>query len=279
MRLPLSHRTARPPKGVATVVFNATWLQLCCAERTIATPDQEPIPQQIHAALGPDWVYKADETEVWDDAEEAVIKDLDFETGQHQERLVLEGDCEDRAFEEARRNQAAGIPWGAMRIACCRVGGGVGHAVLAIECRDRTLISDPLIAVVLPFGHPALADHQWLIASDGPVWKEIDDVPVHLGRRERWVLDRLIAAARDGRVCPTNRMLSEEAGYSNPARDSMAKTILRLEAKGVIAVERFSKSRIVTILAEGISTAAPPAYISRRPHWRFRPEPLGGDRS
>lgn len=85
---------------------------------------------------------------------------------------------------------------------------------------------------------------------------------------ERIVLKALTGAARNGLPCPTADDLLELL----PHRESASSTVEimdRLEARGLISIERFQRGRQVTILATGAKTATP---ACTSPHWRVRPE-------
>ena len=77
----------------------------------------------------------------------------------------------------------------------------------------------------------------------------------HLSRAEGAVLDIITAAARDGRVCPSNDEICRAMGYASTA--SAVRIINALADAGAIAVERYQRGRKVTIIATGESTAQP----------------------
>lgn len=86
---------------------------------------------------------------------------------------------------------------------------------------------------------------------------------------ERIILTALIRAARLGEKCPTN----EDLLGLLPERSSLSgiiKIMQRLEARGTITVERYQRSRRVTIVASGQSTQDP---ANKALHWRQRPRP------
>ncbi|WP_146037268.1 winged helix-turn-helix domain-containing protein [Novosphingobium guangzhouense] len=78
--------------------------------------------------------------------------------------------------------------------------------------------------------------------------------------------DRILAAitkaAERGQPCPQNGELARMIGASS--KSVPVNAMKRLEERGLIVVERFSMSRIVTIVATGKSTGGHPAT----PHWR-----------
>lgn len=84
---------------------------------------------------------------------------------------------------------------------------------------------------------------------------------------ERIVLQALIKAANSHAPCPSNNELAELLGASSTA--TPVGILRRLQARGIIRVERFSTSRQVTIVASGRRTKI--AGV-KAPHWRDRPE-------
>lgn len=73
---------------------------------------------------------------------------------------------------------------------------------------------------------------------------------------EKTVLVAIKAAAREGRVCPTNGELGKLLDCKSIGTPS--KAIQMLEAGGHIIVQRFNNARIVTFPgADGLSTADP----------------------
>ncbi len=79
---------------------------------------------------------------------------------------------------------------------------------------------------------------------------------------DRIVYDAVKAAAREGRVCPTNAQLFALLDCKSPGTPSAA--ISRLEAQGLIIVQRFNSARIVTFPGpQGLTTADPFATIKR----------------
>lgn len=77
------------------------------------------------------------------------------------------------------------------------------------------------------------------------------------------VFDRLSLAAESGEICPTADELAEVAGVESVSTTVALMHIL--ESEGRIKVDRFQKSRQVTIVATGQATAEP---NDRTPHWR-----------
>jgi len=75
-----------------------------------------------------------------------------------------------------------------------------------------------------------------------------------MARYEAAVLGALTAAADSGAVCPSNEALVRLIGGGFPARASWV--IGRLQAKGLITVERWTNARCITILSSGRSTAS-----------------------
>lgn len=69
--------------------------------------------------------------------------------------------------------------------------------------------------------------------------------------------------AERGEVCPTNDILAERFGCGTTV---IVNALAFLEGAGMIAVERGSDKRVVTILASGKRTAGK----IRRPHWSRR---------
>lgn len=71
--------------------------------------------------------------------------------------------------------------------------------------------------------------------------------------REQRMLDILTAAAEAGQVCPTNDALCGALGMNSPG--APPQIMNKLAARGLIVIERFKQSRIVTITATGKATA------------------------
>lgn len=67
-------------------------------------------------------------------------------------------------------------------------------------------------------------------------------------------------AAENGLECPTNAALAEAVGYRSTA--NVAKALSFLAVAGMIEIERFNHTRIVTIVASGKKTAG----AIRKPH-------------
>jgi hypothetical protein len=83
---------------------------------------------------------------------------------------------------------------------------------------------------------------------------------------EAIVFSAIEAAANDGLHCPRADDLAEMISVESVS--TTVGIVNRLERKGLITVERFQKSRRVTIVATGKMTAEP---ANRTPHWRTRP--------
>lgn len=85
-----------------------------------------------------------------------------------------------------------------------------------------------------------------------------------LSHAESLVYDALCDAAAKGEVCPTYLDLNELAGYEST---SWSPTVVkRLQAKGLIEVEKFQRFRRVKILATGQWTAKPKSQHSVARH-------------
>lgn len=84
---------------------------------------------------------------------------------------------------------------------------------------------------------------------------------------ERRMVERCFAhlrsAADAGLPCPSNQELCNRLGLPNV--DGVLKLIAQLERRGRIRVERFSRSRVVTIMGTGRQTRA---LEGDTPHWR-----------
>jgi|GEM_PF-6293801 len=76
---------------------------------------------------------------------------------------------------------------------------------------------------------------------------------IQITPREQRMLDILTAAAEAGQVCPTNDALCGELGMNSVG--APPQIMNKLVAQGLITIERFKQSRIVTIVATGKSTA------------------------
>lgn len=75
----------------------------------------------------------------------------------------------------------------------------------------------------------------------------------------------LFRAANRGDACPSQAVLAMIVGYESEG--GTVKLLQRLEARGMIRVERFNRSRRVTIVATKKRTAK---TGETEPHWRFR---------
>ena len=85
---------------------------------------------------------------------------------------------------------------------------------------------------------------------------------------EREVLACVTEAAEAGRTAPTGDELQERCGC-----DSISTTVnlvQRLERKGLIRVERYQRTRRITVLATGKATAP---VANKTPHWRTKKRP------
>ena len=76
-------------------------------------------------------------------------------------------------------------------------------------------------------------------------------------------MSRLERAANAGHPCPSNGVLAGAIGASSSSNP--VNVMARLQKRGLITVERFATSRIVTITATGKSTFGD---RSKAPHWR-----------
>jgi hypothetical protein len=82
--------------------------------------------------------------------------------------------------------------------------------------------------------------------------------------------DLLSAAAKQGRPCPNADELLDALSPHGVSSPSTTVALMHvLEDRGQIEVKRYQRSRVVTILATGDSTAEPVGDTS--PHWRDRP--------
>lgn len=79
------------------------------------------------------------------------------------------------------------------------------------------------------------------------------------------IMGALTSAAEQGAYCPTADDLSDMID-SNAVSTTVA-IIHRLERRGLVKVERYQRSRRVTIVETGCSTAEP---ANKAPHWRVR---------
>ena len=73
-------------------------------------------------------------------------------------------------------------------------------------------------------------------------------------------------AAEAGEACPSNRKLAGVLGFSSVGH--VPAVLNRIQAAGLIRIERGATARIVTILANGKRTAGELGNL----HWRYRPE-------
>lgn len=77
---------------------------------------------------------------------------------------------------------------------------------------------------------------------------------------ERVVYNMLRKAAERGDQCPSNAVLLAAMGFTSARMAS--ETVAKLEARGLIAVERTKTARRVTIISTGEQTA--PFYVGKR---------------
>lgn len=85
-----------------------------------------------------------------------------------------------------------------------------------------------------------------------------------LNEYERITLKMLEQAAEAGVPCPSNLDIEMELGCNST---SVAPTVVKmLEDKGIISVTRYQRTRDVTILATGKSTAPDPTRKTNRKH-------------
>lgn len=83
-----------------------------------------------------------------------------------------------------------------------------------------------------------------------------------LSDKDRAIYTSVRHAAERGQECPSNPVLAVIADYSSIA--SPVASLKRLQQLGLIEVERFAHSRVVTF-PDGIATKA---TIASKPHWR-----------
>ncbi|GGI82108.1 hypothetical protein GCM10007973_18190 [Polymorphobacter multimanifer] len=83
-----------------------------------------------------------------------------------------------------------------------------------------------------------------------------------LGTTQHRLLDMLTCAADAGAPCPSNARLAEELGV-NSLKD-VTGPIKRLEARGLIKVQRGNRARIVEIVSTGKRTAEVTLHPARR---------------
>lgn len=87
---------------------------------------------------------------------------------------------------------------------------------------------------------------------------------------EHMVMNELIRCAREGELCPTVTHFAVLLGCSEGG--AVVGIMRRLERRGLIRVQRWQKTRQVTICSTGAQTALPK---SRAIHWRDRVGPKG----
>jgi hypothetical protein len=80
---------------------------------------------------------------------------------------------------------------------------------------------------------------------------------------QQTVYDCLCAAADTGATCPTNKALADQVGTHSFT--TIIDIFKALEIKGLIMVQRYAVSRVVTIVDTGKATAG---MHSEREHWR-----------
>ncbi len=85
---------------------------------------------------------------------------------------------------------------------------------------------------------------------------------------ERKTLALIAEAARTGRRAPTADDIQEHTGCNSIS--TTVNIVQSLEKRGLISVERFQRSRRITILETGMRTAA---VINETPHWRSGARP------
>lgn len=85
---------------------------------------------------------------------------------------------------------------------------------------------------------------------------------------ERTILDAIVDAAEHGRPAPKAIELQDLCGCLSIS--ITVHIVRRLERKGLIRVERYQRSRRITIVSTGRTTAA---VSNRTPHWRSKPRP------
>ena len=94
---------------------------------------------------------------------------------------------------------------------------------------------------------------------------------MELTARQKALYETIKSAALAGEVCPTNREIAQRSGLASTS--TVADVLGRLHRKGVVAVKRFNRARVVALPDLGIATAEPPARsaLGHAPHWRDRP--------
>ena len=80
---------------------------------------------------------------------------------------------------------------------------------------------------------------------------------------ERKTLALIAEAAQSGRRAPTADDIQEHTGCNSIS--TTVHIVQSLEKRGLISVERFQRSRRITILETGMRTAA---VVNETPHWR-----------
>lgn len=112
-----------------------------------------------------------------------------------------------------------------------------------------------------------VAEHRERIV---PRWLQTREMPsFNRDEAKSQILACLTAAAEKGDICPTADELQEISGVGSVATTVALMHVL--EEEGAIKVDRYQRSRKVTILATGQSTAQP---NDTSPHWRERPREL-----
>ena len=81
------------------------------------------------------------------------------------------------------------------------------------------------------------------------------EVRMGLTERQRRLYETIVAAARAGQVCPTNREIADLSGLVSAS--AVADALGRLQRKGVVDVVRFNRARVVRFPGLGLETAAP----------------------
>ena len=76
-----------------------------------------------------------------------------------------------------------------------------------------------------------------------------------LTERQRRLYETIVAAARAGEVCPTNRKIADISGLVSAS--AVADALGRLQKKGVVDIVRFNRARIVRFPQLSLETARP----------------------
>ena len=108
-----------------------------------------------------------------------------------------------------------------------------------------------------------------LSLPDSPRFRAADEEPdgaESLSPSARALFAMITLAAEADEPCPSNRALAGALGFSSVGH--VPAVLNRIQAAGLIRIERGQSARIVTILASGKRTAGEPGRI----HWRHRPE-------